>query len=87
MTPKAGLPVADVARTRLQGIGDELALEATTYGGLRLLGLEPFGLAAGAPADLVVVSAQTPAEAVVARLARHLVLKGGRMVRDGHIVR
>ena len=43
----------------------ELALDAATYGGARALGLEPYGLAAGAPADLVVVAARGAAEAVV----------------------
>jgi cytosine deaminase len=58
----------------------ELALEAATYGGARALGLEPYGLVAGAPADLVVVAARTPAEAVVTHPPRELVLKGGRVV-------
>jgi cytosine/creatinine deaminase len=62
----------------------ELALEAATYGGARALGLDPFGLAPGAPADLVVVAARTPAEAVVTHPVRELVLKAGRPVaRDG----
>jgi cytosine/adenosine deaminase-related metal-dependent hydrolase len=58
----------------------ELALEAATYGGARALGLPAYGLTAGAPADLVVVDARTPAEAVVTRPARDLVLKAGRAV-------
>jgi cytosine/adenosine deaminase-related metal-dependent hydrolase len=58
----------------------ELALEAATYGGARALGLDPYGLAPGAPADLVVVPARTPAEAVVTHPPRELVLKGGRVV-------
>jgi len=65
----------------------ELALEAATYGGARALGLEPYGLAVGAPADLVVVDARSPAEAVVARPRRELVLKGGVVVAgDGALV-
>jgi len=65
----------------------ELALDAATYGGSRALGLKPYGLTVGAPADLVVVSARTPAEAVVARPVRELVLKAGRIVaRDGRLV-
>lgn len=64
----------------------ELALEAATHGGARALGLERYGLAAGASADLVVVAARTPAEAVVARPPRELVLKAGRIVvRDGRL--
>jgi cytosine/adenosine deaminase-related metal-dependent hydrolase len=61
----------------------ELALEAATYGAL---GLEPYGLAPGAPADLLVVAARTAAEAVVTHPVRELVLKGGRVVaRDGSL--
>ncbi|GAA4714216.1 cytosine deaminase [Phytohabitans rumicis] len=56
----------------------ELALEAATYGGARVLGLAAYGLTVGAPADLVVVDARTPAEAVVTHPARALVIKGGR---------
>jgi cytosine/adenosine deaminase-related metal-dependent hydrolase len=58
----------------------ELALEAATYGGARALGLERYGLEPGAPADLVVVAAETPAQAVVTRPPRELVLKAGRAV-------
>jgi cytosine deaminase len=65
----------------------ELALEAATYGGARALGLPAYGLTVGAPADLVVVGARTPAEAVVTRPARDLVLKAGRAVaRTGAVL-
>jgi cytosine/creatinine deaminase len=65
----------------------ELALEAATYGGARALGLDGYGLATGAAADLVVLAARTPAEAVVARPPRDLVLKAGRPVaRAGRLV-
>ena len=65
----------------------ELALEAATYGGARALGLERYGLAPGARADLVVVPARTASEAVVTHPAREIVLKGGEIVaRDGRIV-
>jgi cytosine/creatinine deaminase len=65
----------------------ELALDAATYGGARALGLDPYGLAPGAPASLVVVAARTAAEAVVAHPVRELVLKAGRVVaRDGQLV-
>jgi cytosine deaminase len=64
----------------------ELALHAATYGGARALGLAPYGLTTGAPADLVVVAAETPAQAVVTRPVRELVLKDGRVVaRDGRL--
>ncbi|KAB2349573.1 amidohydrolase family protein [Actinomadura rudentiformis] len=65
----------------------ELALEAATHGGARLLGLGAYGIVPGAPADLVVVQAETPAAAVVTRPVRDLVLKNGRVVaRDGELV-
>jgi len=64
----------------------ELALEAATYGGARALGVEPYGLTPGAPADLVVVNAQTAAQAVVQHPVRELVLKQGRVVaRNGRL--
>jgi cytosine/creatinine deaminase len=58
----------------------ELALDAATYGGARALGLDGYGLEAGARADLVVLAADTAAEAVVTRPPRELVLKDGRIV-------
>ena len=58
----------------------ELALEAVTYGGAKALGLGSYGLAEGAPADLVVVDAETPAHAVVTRPPRDLVVKAGHLV-------
>jgi cytosine deaminase len=65
----------------------ELALEAATYGGARALGLTSYGLREGAPADLVVVEARTPAEAVVTRPVRELVLKAGKVVaREGELI-
>ncbi len=66
----------------------ELALEAATYGGARALGLQAYGLEPGAPADIVVVDASTPAEAVVTHPVRDLVIKAGRVVaRQGALVR
>ena len=65
----------------------ELALHAATRGGARALGLVSYGLVEGAPADVVVVRAGGPAEAVVTRPARDLVVKAGRVVaRDGVLV-
>lgn len=58
----------------------ELALFAGTHGGARVLGHSGHGIAVGAPADLVVVDAPTPAAAVVMVPPRRLVLKGGRIV-------
>jgi cytosine deaminase len=64
----------------------ELALHAATYGGAAVLRLPRYGLTAGAPANLVVVTADTPAEAVVAHPVRDLVLHQGRVVaRNGEL--
>lgn len=65
---------------------DELAmaLDCVTGAGARGCGFADYGLEPGARADLVLVQARTPAEAVVARPARRLVVAAGRVVaRDG----
>ncbi|MEV0247779.1 amidohydrolase [Nocardia sp. NPDC050712] len=65
----------------------ELALYAATYGGAQVLGLGEYGLTAGAPADLVVVAAQTPAAAVAGIAERRMVVKRGRVVaRTGQLL-
>ncbi|MGV9310221.1 amidohydrolase [Nonomuraea sp. NPDC003727] len=65
----------------------ELALDAATYGGARVTGLDSYGLGVGDVADLVVIEARNAAEAVCVRPARSLVLKAGRVVaRDGALV-
>jgi cytosine deaminase len=65
----------------------ELALDAATYAAARALGVDDYGLTVGSVADLVLVDARTPAEAVVARPVRSLVVKGGTVVaRDGRLV-
>ena len=52
-----------------------------------VLGLEGYGLAAGGPADFVVVEAGSLAEAVATRPRRKLVIKAGRIVaKDGVLV-
>jgi cytosine/creatinine deaminase len=62
----------------------ELAVDAATFGGANALGLTSYGLVGGAPADLVVVRAGGPAEAVVRHPVRDLVVKAGRVVaRNG----
>lgn len=62
----------------------ETALRMATFGGARLMGAKDSGLHVGAPADLVLVQAETAAEAVVMHPPRRLVLKRGRVVaRDG----
>lgn len=65
----------------------ELALDCVTHAGARGCGFEAYGLAPGCRADLVLVDAQTVAEAVVARPVRRLVVAGGRIVaRDGALL-
>jgi cytosine deaminase len=60
----------------------ELALEAATYGGARVLGLDAYGLEPGDRADLVVVPASGPAEAVIVHPARTLVIKDGTVLHN-----
>lgn len=64
--------------------GIEIALRMATYGGAQVMGVKHYGLAVGSAADLVLVEAETAAEAVAFHPARRLVLKRGRVVaRDG----
>lgn len=61
-----------------------LALEAVSTEGARGCGFADYGLAPGDRADLVLVRAETVAEAVVAQPPRRLVVAAGRVVaRDG----
>ena len=65
---------------------DELALafDVVTIGGARALGLEDYGLSPGCGGDLVLVDAETVAEAVAQRPGRRTVVKRGRVVaREG----
>ena len=57
-----------------------LALEAATSGGARIMGLDRFGLEPGCRADLVLVPAESPGDALMRRAPRALVLKRGRIV-------
>ena len=64
--------------------GIEIALRMATYGGAQVMGASDYGLGVGSSADLVLVQAETAAEAVVYHPARRLVLKRGRIVaREG----
>ncbi len=63
--------------------GIELALHMATYGGALLMGVKDYGLQVGCTADLVVVEAETAAEAVVFHPARQWVIKRGRVVAQG----
>jgi cytosine/adenosine deaminase-related metal-dependent hydrolase len=62
----------------------EVALRACTEGGAQLMGVREYGLVVGKAADLVLLDAPTPAEAVTSRPVRRLVLKAGHVTaRDG----
>ncbi|HYX03772.1 MAG TPA: amidohydrolase family protein [Reyranella sp.] len=64
-----------------------LAFDMVTAAAARVLGLASYGIAAGAPADFVVVEAGSLAEAVASYPRRKLVIKAGRIVaRDGVLV-
>ena len=68
---------------------DELAvaLDTVTHAGAALCGFGDYGLEPGCRADLVLLDAQTPQEAVVARPQRKLVVAAGRIVaREGALV-
>jgi len=58
----------------------EAALWAATFGGAALLKVHDYGLDVGCRADLLLVPAGTPAEAVVSRPAARTVIKCGRVV-------
>ncbi|MGJ7566540.1 amidohydrolase family protein [Variovorax sp. GB1R11] len=62
----------------------EVALDTVTHSGARGCGFEAYGLVPGNRADLVLLDAQTVAQAVVSRPVRRLVVSGGRIVaRNG----
>jgi cytosine/adenosine deaminase-related metal-dependent hydrolase len=64
-----------------------LALDVVTTGGAQALGLDDYGLAQECGGDLVLVEAETVAEAVAQRPGRRTVVKRGRIVaRDGAIL-
>jgi cytosine/adenosine deaminase-related metal-dependent hydrolase len=61
-----------------------LALDTVTTGGARALNLPDYGLSVGCLADLLLIDAETVAEAVAQRPGRRTVIKRGRIVaRDG----
>jgi cytosine/adenosine deaminase-related metal-dependent hydrolase len=60
----------------------EMLLDIATHGGARLMGDDGYGLAVGKRADLVLLPADTPTEAVATRPTRTLVLKNGRVVAE-----
>jgi cytosine deaminase len=69
---------------------DELAmaLDIVTTGGAKALGLRDYGLAPGCGGDVVLVAAETAAEAVAQRPGMRTVVKRGRVVAErGSVLR
>jgi cytosine deaminase len=65
----------------------DIALDCVTHAGARGCGFEAYGLVPGSRADLVLIDAQTVAQAVVSRQPRRLVAAGGRIVaRNGELL-
>lgn len=65
----------------------ETCLALATFGGAQAMGLKGYGLDVGCRADLVMVAAETPAEAVCYHPPRRLVMSGGRIVvEDGRLL-
>ena len=56
--------------------------EAVTSTPARILGLEGYGIAPGCHADLVLLDAATPVEAIRLRAARRLVLRRGQVISE-----
>ena len=63
--------------------GIDLALRMATFGGAQVMGLKGYGLQVGDAADLLLVEAETAAEAVCFHPPRQWVLKRGRVVARG----
>lgn len=64
--------------------GLELALHMATHGGAQVMGAQDYGVTHGANADLILLHAETPAEAVAIHPCPSYVFKRGRIVaRDG----
>ncbi len=64
-----------------------LALDTVTTGASKALGLADYGLAPGCGGDVVLVPAETVAEAVAQRPGGRTVIKRGRVVAGGPIGR
>jgi cytosine deaminase len=60
----------------------ETVFSMPTYNAAKVLGLKDYGIVVGNPADLVVISAQTPAEAIRLRPDRRYVIKWGKIVAE-----
>jgi cytosine/creatinine deaminase len=60
--------------------GQRQCFDAVTVNNARILGLEGYGVAAGCRADMVLLQARSPEEAVRLRAQRLLVVRGGTVV-------
>ncbi len=66
----------------------QLAFDTVTSAGARALGLTPYGIEVGAPADFVTLDAADVPEAVVAVPRGRRVWKNGRLVaKDGEVLK
>ena len=66
----------------------EAAFDIISRGGARALGITPYGLDVGCPANLLLLPAENIAEAVVNRSLQRTVISRGRVVaRDGVFLR
>ena len=65
--------------------GLALTLDVVTRGGAAVIGLDGYGVAVGSAANLVVVPGETLGELVVARPARTLVIRDGRVVASAGV--
>ncbi len=63
-----------------------LAFDMVTAAAARVLGILPYGLSVGGPADFVVVDAWTLAEAVAAHPRRKLVIKAARVIAEDGVL-
>jgi cytosine deaminase len=57
--------------------------DAVTVNGARALGLAGYGLEVGARADVVLLQARSPEEAIRLRAARLVVVRGGEVIARG----
>jgi cytosine deaminase len=65
----------------------ETALDLVTRNAARALRLADYGVRPGAPADLVVLDARDPREAIATQAARRWVIKRGRLVAETAVTR
>ncbi|MFL6711033.1 MAG: amidohydrolase family protein [Massilia sp.] len=91
MDPWYGLGSGDMLEVAHMGLhvaqmtGQEAmrrCFDAVTTTPARILGLEGYGIAPGCQADLVLLDAASPVEAIRLRAARRLVLRRGRVVSE-----